>query len=316
MAGEQPSPGAVLRRLGQAAWVSCLGLLIARWVPGDRFDVTAPICYAPALVAALPPLLLCAAFAGRARRRAFTASLLLGGLAFMQEQPRLLPIPDPAPPPHGRPIKVLLLNVQSYRRGPKVVAGAIRAERPDVIALLESTSWGRVLPGFRQEMGDEYRWTSMRYLALGTRQPIESAESVPLPHDAFAARAVLDWEGRRMALWLIDMPTPPFRKGAEIYAELRPLLESEELPVLVVGDMNTPRQSPLLRRTFRTFEDATQAPGAPRWLATWPSGFPAWQIDHARTRGLVPTSTHFVEGVSDHLGIVVEVALPSLSAGP
>ncbi len=295
-------------------WVVAFAGVLARWIPGDRYDPFAPICYTPAWLAALPMVLLACAFAGRACRPILAVSLLLTVVAVLQEQPRLLHWRDREPEPHGRSLRVMLLNVQSYRRGPKVVADAIRAERPDVVALLESTSWGKVLPGFRREMGDELQWTSMRYLALGTRDAVASSESVPLSHGAFAARTEIEWEGSRIALWLIDMPTPPLRKGAAIYAELTPLLESEHLPVLVVGDMNTPRQSPLLRRTFRSFEDASQAPGAPRWLATWPEAFPMWQIDHARCRGLVPVSSHFVHGVSDHLGIVVEVALPLDSA--
>jgi len=288
-----------------------VGAMLLRWWPGDVFNVMSPVVYTPVVGYVAAALLAVLIGSGSLRKRlaAGGIAVLLGMAGFLREQPALLWRPSPGPV-HGQPIRIMLYNVQSFRNQIPPAVADIQKARPDVIGLLEATTWGKIHGNLRKLTAPEYTWTTTRHLALGSRVELIETERIQFGEGGNIFRSRLEWEGREMALWLVDMPAPPLRDAATLFDQLAALLETEELPLIVIGDFNTPRQSRLLRRTFAEFHDLSLAPEGPRWLATWRNDMPMWQIDHGfASWHFSPVRAEIVGGTaSDHFGVVFDVA--------
>lgn len=298
----------------RAFWVvygAAVAATIVRWWPGDAVDALEPVVYAPVAVFAAVGLFATFFASGKFRKRAIAALLLLvlGTAGFLREQPALLWRAAPGPT-FGPPLRVMLYNVQSFRNKIPPVVTAIQDAHPHVVGLLEATTWGKVHGHLKTSTAPEYTWTTTRHLAIGSRVTLLETERIQFGENANIFRSRLEWDGREMAIWLVDMPAPPLRDAADLFAKLAALVETEDLPVIVIGDFNTPRQSRLLRNTFSGYHDLSLAPEGPRWLATWRNDLPLWQIDHGfASWHFSPIRAEIVSGgASDHLGIVFDVA--------
>jgi endonuclease/exonuclease/phosphatase family metal-dependent hydrolase len=95
--------------------------------------------------------------------------------------------------------------------------------------------------------------------------------------------------------------------GAEWLAKAEP-----NVPLVICGDLNSSRFSPVYRRLERDLSDAQRANGA-RPAATWPSRFPLFRIDHLFTsRHLEVVRCEVLRDAlstvaSDHLPLVAEL---------
>lgn len=300
---------------GRAPKVAALAVavLLWRWIPGDAFPGAEIVAYLPAL---LPGVVACIALALcewpqtlRAIAICFAAGIFF--VALVQEQPNLFRIPRraaAAAEPHAR---IALYNVRSYRSGVNNIATHLAAESPDIIGLLEGTTNGRPPDTLVAQLGEEYRWVSTRRLSVASRLPIKEATRVRTDTELAIFRVEIKVHEQWAALWLVDVPSPGLRDSAELFAELEALLATERLPWIAIGDMNAPRHSAALHATFARYTDiSARAPNAPRWLATWPSYLPLWQIDHAYcSKEFQPVAAHFAGArASDHRALVVEVA--------
>jgi endonuclease/exonuclease/phosphatase (EEP) superfamily protein YafD len=301
-------------RIRCAFWLiygAALATMLVRWWPGDAVNLFQSVVYPP--IAGFAGAGFFATFfaSGAFRRRGAAAVviLVLGIAGFLREQPALLWRPS-AGPAYGPPLRVMLYNVQSFRNKIPPVVAVIKEEKPDVIGLLEATTWGKIHGNLKKFTAPDYTWTTTRHLALGSQMKLLETERIQFGNGGNIFRSRLEWDGRELALWLVDMPAPPLRDAENLFAELSALLETEELPLIVIGDFNTPRQSRLLRRTFSGYHDLSLAPEGPRWLATWRNDFPMWQIDHGfASWHFSPVRAEIVGGeASDHFGVVFDVA--------
>lgn len=87
---------------------------------------------------------------------------------------------------------------------------------------------------------------------------------------------------------------------------------SSEQALVVCGDLNSSQFSRVYRRLSRDLKDVQC--GSPRRLATWPSRFPFWRIDHVFVSRAVDVSAARVvddalaRSASDHLPILAELS--------
>lgn len=268
-----------------AAAISVLGPRLA-W--GDRWLATELALLAPlglvvgaGLVAA--PL---AWGSWRVRGVAVLVVLALGLPCLWIEQPRLLAptrvlASDEA---EAAPLRVVAWNVMSYNWGGERGAGiveALRTDDADIVCLSEGT-YRRQPPDFLQRgMGKQWQWASTRQLFVGSRHPILASRELSTRTRLRVFEATIDAPGGELRVLLADLPTPPRLDTAEMFTELRAILEMTQRPFVLVGDFNTPRGSWHLARTTSSLVDIHAEAGAHRWMASWPSPLPLWQIDHA-----------------------------------
>ncbi|MDX2176789.1 MAG: endonuclease/exonuclease/phosphatase family protein [Candidatus Sumerlaeia bacterium] len=310
----RPTPFRRRARLvaGSCLLAPALVALAGRWWPGDGWRVLLPFVYLPAAAAVLPALLGALVLPGRRSARAGLAgaAMLLGALGVLREQPALLPPGGPDEAGEGE-VRAVVFNVQTYNSAsPKRIGELLRAERPDVVGLLEATVNGRVPEELKRSLGPEYRWVVARRLAVAARAPLGATRRIESGAGAYIFRSEAQLGGGPAAFYLVDFPWPLERDAPALFAELEGVLAAERLPSVVVGDFNTPRQSRLLRRAFAGWTDLSVAPDGPRHLATWPAEAPIWQIDHAfASEHFVARSARFFgAGASDHLGLSVGFA--------
>lgn len=292
--GQAPSPraasarGAGFRVFASAIAALVAAALVARAMWGDRWLITELALLVP--LTAVVIVGVASALLGRGSWRVRGGGvLLLLALAFpgyVIEHPRLL-APSrlmAAPANQDEPLRVVAWNVMSYNWAGKRGAGiveALAADDPDIVCLTEGT-YRRQAPDFVQRaMGRDWEWAATRQLLVGSRYPIASSRELATRSRLRVFEATIAAPGGDVRVLLADLPTPPRRDTAAMFTELRAILELTPQPFLLVGDFNTPRGSWHMARATEQLTDLHAAAGADRWLASWPSPFPLWQIDHA-----------------------------------
>lgn len=242
--------------------------------------------------------------------------LLVGGaIALFQEQPRLLSAP-PAPVgerPEGT-IRLLLWNVQAYHGGMEEIIGKIQEVDPDILCLVEGTFADRAPDQVRRALGRDYSWAVGRRLSIASRIPLSESQQVTTNRSMVAMRAVVSPEGHDpFALVLADV-NPPFRRTEnEVFEELWLLRHSEELPLMMAGDFNTPRHSRRLNRAFGGLRETLHEAGRERWIATWPAwALPLWQLDYVflSDEFQIIDSRLGSDRTSDHLAVILDFLPP------
>jgi endonuclease/exonuclease/phosphatase (EEP) superfamily protein YafD len=304
-------PLVVPASLGMAALVHPLATLAARW--DWRADLLTHF-QEPALIVSL----LAVAALARHHRRAAAA---LAALALLQ----LVAVlgcdgANPVPPdPHSPArLRVLMANVLSSNAEYGRLARLIRAERPDVVGLVEVTDeWVAGLADVRREF--PYRVEDANIgggLVLWFRGPPRAADPPlwPLPGGNPVLHAVLDFAGRPRHIWLVHPPNPLSTEGrgrgpAELAALAGPIRRVGGSQ-LVVGDLNRTDGSPL----FADFLRATGLRDSRRGFGrqpSWPVGSPYQiAIDHALLTGdLAVVSRRLGPDIgSDHRPLVLDIA--------
>ena len=303
-----------IRRVGRLAWAArtllalALASLAARFLVADRWIATEWNFHIPLplpVLAALGAVLL-----SRPPKRA--AAVLAAGLPLLllaviwREQPNLLP--RRAAPESPNPIRLVAWNLMSYNLGEEKITQTLAGDDADIICILEGTDQGKPPDFLRKALGKNIHWASTRQMAIGSRIPIRDSGELPTQSRLRVFRATLEVQGRECAVYLIDMPTPPRLDTRDMYNELWAILKLEERPFLLVGDFNTPRGSWHLRRATRDLVDVYPAAGRWGWLASWPSVFPIYQLDHAFCSGeFRPVDAHFGDArASDHCRQIVD----------
>lgn len=276
------------RRVAAVLALCTILALGARLMFGDRWLATELVLIVPLVLlggAGLVAALL-APFSWRVRGLSFGVILLMSVACLLIEQPRLLAPSRLLAGDDGRtaPLRIVAWNVMSYNWGGERGAGiveALRADDADIVCLTEA-SYRRQAPDFLQRgMGKQWEWASTRQLVVGSRHPIVSSRELSTRTRLRVFEATIDAPVGQMRVLLADMPTPPRPDTEAMFAELRAVLELTEQPFVLVGDFNTPRGSWHLARATGSLVDVHATAGVQRWLASWPSPMPLWQIDHA-----------------------------------
>ena len=226
--------------------------------------------------------------------------VVVGGpvMGFNVPWPRLT---DPAPT--GAPFRVMTLNMHYSQEAPVPLDELILETGPDVVAIQEWPGAGgsdlKAAPGWHVHR--------MPRLWLASRHPIKAA--VELGHDSMGEHA-------SAAHYELDVPAGPVhvfslhtatdrrgisdtihenRKGpAEVRANSARRREQSAFvaakaaecrgPVVVVGDFNTPPESPIFPQVWAGYTDAFSAAGW-GWGYTFVGAKTAVRIDHVLAAG-------------------------------
>ncbi len=194
-----------------------------------------------------------------------------------------------APVDGATPIRLMTWNVFIFTWGTAGIEETIRAQKPDVLAIVEGTTdeplaratFEAALPGYH------YAASPRNQLYILSRYPISDTWENADESNARLFRVRLDTPDGPVHLLTLHLRGPWQRSESAAFAELRAAMEAVDGPLIVTGDFNTPRGSARLAAVSQGFDDAYLTASRSRYLATWPSiPAPLWQIDHTFTRGL------------------------------
>jgi len=241
------------------------------------------------------------------------------------------------PQPAGFRVRVMTYNVKWGTRGPKALMGNIAAANPDVILMQDSAgALDNVLAPLKLKPG-WYLERLSQYTVL-SRFPISDAASLPFTSENKHTflRCTLQVGSRKITVYDAHLMTPRFALAAikengaegagdvEINTKLRlreaaGLAESaqtEQGPLIVAGDLNSPIQSVACRTLFQSgLRDAHSESG-------WGYGYtygqstalrrPFVRIDHilVSPEWSVLTCHEGRQKGSDHSPVIADLVLP------
>ena len=240
----------------------------------------------------------------------FVAHMLFG--AWIMENWRTVPLSkDPAD------LRVLQWNVaHPVRWRPEIIA-QVRQDDADVIAISEPVpasregtsrtaaageDWRRAFPDYSCELHGEEMLCMVRGEVLDRRLGALAPGS---PYTLYKARI----KGREIRILQVDIdarPIHPRRKPLTALAELAGTLS--DLPLILIGDFNTPRESVYLEPLQRELQHVWFAAGT-GCAETWPSFLPVLSLDQIWCGyGLhAVRCRHGVTFRSDHRPVLAEV---------
>ena len=252
-------------------------------------------------------------------RRRVPASACFLGLALIQAIPSfwlIWPITGGPADRDAPGLRVFFANVLIDNLDHGAAARAIRAERPDLIGLVEvSPEWVEGLDSIRREYPYRVEFpTGVTGLVLWSKLPMADARAVrPSTGSLICLTGRVPLGAGSLRVWLVHTKSPMARRGEVGFAELDALaglFASRTGPRLAFGDFNTTDGSPhfgaLLAKSG--LRDGRLGFGAqPSW--------PIWSplritIDHTLiSKNLALRSRKLGPAIgSDHLPVVFEVA--------
>lgn len=265
----------VLVALGYLSLVPALAWYLAYLQLGDdhwwMFVLNSGATYLFAPV----PLVLVAALATRRWALAGFALLpvLVAGLVFGQALvPRALKVA--AAPPDAPSLSVMTLNLHAHHDDPRAAAAAIRAAGADVLAVQELTP--EMAEALAAQLEDLYPYSeipgNLRTAGQGvfSRYPLEELGREYGWHgqrNPFAVVLHLPWSdavlvnnhnlstSRALGEWPSEIETS-MRQRERVSESLVALADASPLPVIVVGDFNTPERSTAYAIMTERFADA------------------------------------------------------------
>lgn len=226
----------------------------------------------------------------------------------------------PAAAPGVRAVRLFDANVYAANSRPGGIAEEIRASRPDVVFLQEST------PAILEAIDatgalDElpYRLTVPRRDPaaglLAARWPLLDSDIVEVGGRPVLLRATVETEGGPLRLYAVHV-VAPFGGGRGPWIDqmrgITDAVRTERLPVLMAGDFNATWGNRAFHRLLGAgLTDAAAARGRP-FQMTWRQGRflpPLTRIDHVLTTdGLTAVAIRTGEGHgSDHRPIVADL---------
>jgi endonuclease/exonuclease/phosphatase family metal-dependent hydrolase len=122
-------------------------------------------------------------------------------------------------------------------------------------------------------------------------------------------RAVLEWQGQRVTVFLVDIHSNPFFSREDSLRKLTGLVSASLGPVVLMGDFNTPSDSVHFDSLRLGFQNAFEAGGQGN-AATWPVPVPVLAIDHIWTNRKVYVHRARQAGStqSDHEAVFAELS--------
>ena len=233
-------------------------------------------------------------------------------------------------------LRVMTFNVKSCAEGLEEVAAAIRAARPDVVALQEVDN-GTTRAGGLDQARELARLLDFPYathipttqlhggdygMALLSRVPVKSLERRPLPvarglEPRVIARAILDVGGTEVSLYKAHLSAmPQWGKLRAEQAELvARMIAADPRPAILVGDMNDTASSAAVRvlssRLRDTWLEAGKGPAG-----TYPLpliGSLRYDYVFASDEFEVRRTVVMQGKASDHHPVVSDLRLPAAS---
>jgi len=313
----------LLRFVGQAWWVTAVGLFLPR------------LGFALPLLLLVPAVLLLRAW------RVLWAEV--GALLLVLFPLMGLTLPTIMRDRTGPVVRVLSFNVDSEYSGVEVVSRAILATSPDVVLLQESVPWSHITDELRASFGtveesDQFVLAT-RYRLLGKVEPprvvyqgrphsprvIKYVVASPLgaltiysfhPHSPRLSFYRLRGQGLRHEITsgrlFRGLAAPDIEDSAGLRAlqmrALDDLARRESGPTLIVGDTNEPELGPEYESSLGHYRDAFRQAGS-GFGYTFPAQRPWMRIDRILLNEQLGATRFEVgcQGASDHLCVVADV---------
>ncbi|MHC4947461.1 MAG: endonuclease/exonuclease/phosphatase family protein [Planctomycetota bacterium] len=283
---------------------------VAGWLAGrglsDRWGWSQWLLWIPTPIATLAALAGLAWAVARRRGRAWTTAwgvclaVTLAHLALVEH--RLHRRPPDAPPG----LTVVHWTMSHDKTGPP-----IRHTQPlvdldgDVTVLVDAWITLRS-QAVRDWLGPEARVTRVGRFFLLTRLPVLELRPLVAAEGITVTLAVVDATaslGRPLVLYLVDLPSRPWRGRMRVARRARRWLDevSAPAPDLVVGDFNMTRGGAALRTLFPDLAHAYDEGGG-GYGATFHRRFPLYHIDHVLTGPRVRAASYRIvdPGVGRH----------------
>ncbi|MCB1226415.1 MAG: hypothetical protein KDK99_11425 [Verrucomicrobiales bacterium] len=277
----------------------------------DRWDSLAPLFY----LLPLPALAIIAAavtLVSPGRRSRWSAALLTLGIGLVWYGRCWAPGPDPLASrvlPEEE-MRILFWNLNRPKGLCQGAVEAIRAEQPHVAAFVEpgrlteadQAAWRAALPDY----AFDYR---ARGLLVLSRLPMRLREYGKL--DGLGGYVTREFQhpGGTIRLVLADVYAHPFLTRRQ---QLKEVLEHTEgnPTAIVVGDMNTPRESVHFEAWQPALTPAWEA-GGHGWRETWFWGLPLLSLDQmwVGSRWQVVEARKLRGRFSDHSGLTARLRL-------
>lgn len=256
-------------------------------------------------------------------KRRWRMTVVCGALAAVNliKVATLLFPPATAAPAGITPFQLVSLNVHTANERSDLVLEYLRQTDADVILLMEvDERWMgalAALDGKYPHQIAEPREDNFG-IALFSRLPLTNAQVLNWGDVEVPSLSAELHVGESAVLLLGTHPLPPgsaadARLRNEQFRNLAAHVREQQLPVVVLGDLNATPSSPYFAQLLRESDlrSASQGRGL---LGTWPAGLPVGRIplDHclvSRTIHVAQLRVGAAVG-SDHLPLVVELALP------
>ncbi len=298
-----------MRVLRRSLFPMCALAWLAGWILGDRPPPLLWLYFIPAPAVAAYGVIEWLVRMRRVTRARNIAVLALTGIALV----KTLAVdsrwnrPTP-PPPHA--LRVAHWNVAHANFGFVPLLETLAPYRPDLVVLSEARQ-SQDIPFFSErELGLSHTKQAHGMVVL-SRYPFAPMEQVPIK-DGFAWGVRIETPTGALDLVIVDILSHPAIDRAAALAPLsRWIAEREEnVPLLLIGDFNTPRDSRAFREIRRHMRHAYEAAGR-GWPYTWPLPIPLYAIDHAWLTPELAIHRYRLRSapLSDHRRQMIEISL-------
>jgi endonuclease/exonuclease/phosphatase (EEP) superfamily protein YafD len=272
-------------------------------------------------------MMLCAA--GLHRTRIAFVSLLLFAANAWPLLPYLVPgaIEARASEPS---VRIMFANVRLVNENHAAVLDSVEGEQPDIVGFAEvDATWLQAL----SRLHDQYPYSVLHPeagahgLALFSRIPIRERETSPYLEGGAQTAIIVDIIPASVTLYLAhpQSPVSPLRstlRNLQLEGLSRMIEADPNREQVLIGDLNTTPWSPNYVSLEREAKLSNAAIGR-GYIPTWPS----WKlsarllmipIDHCLVSpGLTVQGFRVGKGIeSDHLPLIVDVAMPTMGIGP
>jgi endonuclease/exonuclease/phosphatase (EEP) superfamily protein YafD len=205
---------------------------------------------------------------------------------------------------------LLFWNMAHPKHPFRPLIDTIRAEKPDVVALVETAQIStQAVQDYAKEL-PEYRLVVLpKGMAAFCKGPIEITQTNLLPNSSGTALLQCHLPSGRVPLLIVDIGANPTYPREPRLAEVLATAGSET-NVIIAGDFNTPFDSAFFDPYHLRFSHALKAAGNGT-LETWPVGLPVLALDHVwLSRKFIPIRARKQWSLhSDHAKVLVDVAV-------
>lgn len=282
---------------------------IVGWLGKDRSIFTIWFYFIPAPVAAAGLVALLVALRGKGwpAARWFTKAAL--GLMLL----KILLVDcawNRAATDHGATMRVVHWNAERGSRGVEKQFASLAGERADICVYSESPRKGDLRSLAQLQLGMPYL-VDAAGMTLMSKYPCTPAETIELSNARGWVSRIATPQGP-LDLVIVDIISHPLIDRFVPVQELTTWLDRHgtNVPVLVLGDFNTPRDSLSFERLRRRLRHGYEVAGS-GWPYTWPVPLPVFAIDHAWFSPGVTMQRYRLRStlLSDHRRQVMEIRL-------
>ncbi|HMP77025.1 MAG TPA: endonuclease/exonuclease/phosphatase family protein [Kiritimatiellia bacterium] len=222
----------------------------------------------------------------------------------------------PAPVPQDA-LRVIHWNVAHTLFGFRPLLQALAEDEPDLVILVEARFSADLESLAQRELGLHHIFHDQG-MAVLSRHPFAPQGTIPLANGR-AWWAVVDTPDGPLHVATLDILSHPL---IDRHTPVRTLADwiaarTNDAPLLLVGDFNTPRDATALDPLRAHLRHAYETVGR-GWPYTWPLPFPLYAIDHAWASPDLAVHTYTLRSspLSDHRRQVLDVSIGKRDTSP